>query len=240
MLIVKAFKKASGEYMVCLVFVIPETLKVRTYFLKDLNALDKAWKGFSVQIFEQKKMVLINVDARQAEPSGLSRTRHHRRPEINVPPFCEKSSTLKKNLPCLPRQTCRTTFDNKKFKLFLIRSSNRFIQYPWQAGPTKKVLDFSTNAGILFIMVARWCKQIEAFSLNLGAAQRLRVSAGSYPAKATWCTLFFCDENGVIFEWFFMRNSEKFLTRLWRCRQNSKVFLLIAARLISKEVKQAK
>ena len=40
-LIVKAFQKASGGYMGCLVFVIPETLKVRTYFLKDLNALDK-------------------------------------------------------------------------------------------------------------------------------------------------------------------------------------------------------
>ena len=86
-LIVKSFKKASGGYRGCLV------LKVRTYFLK---ALGKARKGFPVRIFELPKLVLINVDARQAEPSGLSRTRHHRRPKINIPPFCEKSSTLKK------------------------------------------------------------------------------------------------------------------------------------------------
>ena len=145
-------------------------------------------------------MVLINVDARQAEPSGLSRTRHHRRPEINISPFCEKSSTLKKSLTCLPRQTCRTTFDNKKFKLFLYAVQIAPYNIRGKQVRQKKVLDFSTKAGILFIMVARWCKQIEAFSLNLGAAQRLRVSAGSYPAKATWCTLFFCDENGVIFE----------------------------------------
>ena len=144
-------------------------------------------------------MVLINVDARQAEPSGLSRTRHHRRPKINIPPFCEKSSTLKKSLTCLPCQTCRTTFDNKKFKLFYTQFKSLLTIYV-ASRSDKKVLDFSTNAGILFIMVARWCKQIKAFSLNLGAAQRLCVSAGSYPAKATWCTLFFCDENGVIFE----------------------------------------
>ena len=52
---IKAFKKASGGYRGCLVFVTPETSKVRTYFLKDLKALDKARKGFAVQTFDQKK-----------------------------------------------------------------------------------------------------------------------------------------------------------------------------------------
>ena len=49
---IKAFKKASGGYRGCLVFVTPETSKVRTYFLKDLKALDKARKGFAVQTFD--------------------------------------------------------------------------------------------------------------------------------------------------------------------------------------------
>ena len=39
-------------------------------------------------------MVLISVDARQAEPSGLSRTRHHRESVVNILPFFEKSNFL--------------------------------------------------------------------------------------------------------------------------------------------------
>ena len=89
---IKAFKKSTGGVRGCLVFVMTETLKVKTYFLKDLKALDKAGKGLSMQIFNQKKMVLISVDARQAEPSGLSRTRHHRESVVNVLPFFEKSN----------------------------------------------------------------------------------------------------------------------------------------------------
>ena len=49
---IKAFQKSTGGFRGCLVFVMTETSKVRTYFLKDLKALDKARKGFSVQIFD--------------------------------------------------------------------------------------------------------------------------------------------------------------------------------------------
>ena len=52
---IKAFKKSTGGVRGCLVFVMTETLKVKTYFLKDLKALDKAGKGLSMQIFNQKK-----------------------------------------------------------------------------------------------------------------------------------------------------------------------------------------
>ena len=56
----------------------------------------------------KKKMVLISVDARQAEPSGLSRTRHHRRPVFNVPPFFEKSSFCRTSLTRRTSLTCQT------------------------------------------------------------------------------------------------------------------------------------
>ena len=52
---IKAFKKSTGGVRGCLVFVMTETLKVKTYFLKDLKALDKAGKRLSMQIFNQKK-----------------------------------------------------------------------------------------------------------------------------------------------------------------------------------------
>ena len=47
---VKAFQKATGGFRGCLVFVLANR-KVKSYFLKDLNALDKARKGFSVKRF---------------------------------------------------------------------------------------------------------------------------------------------------------------------------------------------
>ncbi len=50
---IKAFQKATGGFRGCLVFVL-KSRKVRTYFLKDLNALNKARKGFSVQIFRDE------------------------------------------------------------------------------------------------------------------------------------------------------------------------------------------
>lgn len=49
---IKAFQKTTDGFRGCLVFVLKNG-KVRTYFLKDLNALDKARKGFSVQKFDQ-------------------------------------------------------------------------------------------------------------------------------------------------------------------------------------------
>ena len=45
---IKAFQKSTGGFRGCLVFVL-ENMKVKSYFLKDLNALDKARKGFSVK-----------------------------------------------------------------------------------------------------------------------------------------------------------------------------------------------
>ena len=51
---IKAFQKTTGGFRGCLVFVLKNG-KVRTYFLKDLNALNKARKGFSVQKFNLKE-----------------------------------------------------------------------------------------------------------------------------------------------------------------------------------------
>lgn len=51
---IKAFQKATGGFRGCLVFVLKNS-KVRTYFLKDLNALNKARKGFSVRRFDGKE-----------------------------------------------------------------------------------------------------------------------------------------------------------------------------------------
>ena len=47
---IKVFQKETGGYRGCLVFVLNSS-KVRTYFPKDLNSLDKARKGFSVRKF---------------------------------------------------------------------------------------------------------------------------------------------------------------------------------------------
>ena len=50
---IKAFRKQTGGVRGCLVFVMGNH-KAKTYFLKDLNALDKARKGFSVKRFDGK------------------------------------------------------------------------------------------------------------------------------------------------------------------------------------------
>lgn len=52
---IKAYqRKDTGKIRGVLVFVL-QNGKTRTYFLKDLKALDKARKGFSVQVFENKE-----------------------------------------------------------------------------------------------------------------------------------------------------------------------------------------
>ena len=51
---IKAFKKTTGKVRGCLVFVLPD-MTVKTYFLKDLKGVNKARKGFSVQVFDKKE-----------------------------------------------------------------------------------------------------------------------------------------------------------------------------------------